>query len=648
MCGIAGIIKPDMSNKMILDSSIQKMINSLKHRGPDNAGIWIDSGIALGHQRLSILDLSTAGNQPMHSTNGQFIISFNGEIYNHLEIRKRLESESIERINWKGFSDTETLLKAFETYGISKTLTMCSGMFAIALWDTRKNILTLARDRFGEKPLYFGWVDKDFLFASEIKALKTYPNFNNSICKSALSDYLKFNYIPSPRCIYENIFKVKPGTFIQIDRSIKNFKQIKNNIFWSLENVVKKGQENLFTNEKEALSELEKTLQLSIKSQMISDVPLGAFLSGGIDSSLVVSLMQKESLKPIKTFTVGFLETQFDESKDARAISDHLLTDHNEIFVSEKETQEVISLLPHIYDEPFADSSQIPTYLICKLAKQKATVVLSGDGADELFGGYNRYIWCPRIWSIMSLLPYSLRKILSNYILKMSEKQLNIIFNIFTDEPAFKIHKIAKALENAKSLLSFMQNMTLEWKEGGHGLIKNYSHADYNNYSIDTESVEANLNLRDPISLMMYRDCKSYLQDDILCKLDRAAMSNSLETRVPFLDPRVVDLAWRFPIHHKIKKNIGKWPLRKILYKYVPAELLNKPKTGFSIPIGKWLRGALRDWAENLLEKNRLDTEGNFSSKVVRDIWNQHLSGKQDYSNRLWSILMFQAWFEKS
>lgn len=648
MCGIAGIINKNFLYNSDLESPIRKMCASLIHRGPENSGFWIDNdrGVALGHQRLSILELSNAGNQPMQSFNSRFVISFNGEIYNHLEIRKKLESEITKGFKWVGLSDTETLLRAFEVWDVKKTLKICSGMFSIALWDKQKKKLTLARDRFGEKPLYFGWINEDFVFASEIKALKTYPNFNNQICKNALSDYLRFNYVPSPKSIYEKIYKLKPGTFIEFDESVDNFKKIKFNSFWSLENVIKDGQKNLMS-ETEMLNELEKRLSNSVKSQMLSDVPLGAFLSGGIDSSLIVSLMQQEKTTPIKTFTVGFEDSQFDESKYAKAVSNHLGTDHSEIFVSDKESQDAISLLPEIYDEPFADSSQIPTYLICKAAKQEVTVALSGDGGDEIFGGYNRYTWCPRIWNKVTFLPYSLRIKFAKFTLTLSERSIDKILNRFVDRAGFKIHKISRALDDAESLEDFMTNMTTEWKHQ-KGLILNTSNNSYNYISLHEQRIkEANLNFEDSVSRMMYIDSVTYLQDDILCKLDRAAMSNSLETRVPFLDEKVVDFAWKIPMNTKIKGNIGKWPLRKILEKYVPEKLIDRPKAGFSIPIGCWLRGPLKDWAENLLSEKRLDQEGNFSSKIIRNTWNQHLSGSQDYSSRLWGILMFQAWYEK-
>jgi len=644
MCGILGILKQRNSEYYIEDSVIKKMCSSIMHRGPDNSNYWIESGIALGHQRLSVLELSISGNQPMHSTDDRFVIIYNGEIYNHLEIRKKIEYKSNSYIKWNGSSDTETLLESFKVFGILETLTLCSGMFSIALWDKKKKILTLARDRFGEKPLYFGWVNQDFIFGSELKVFKSYPNFNNSICKNALSDYLKFNYVPSPRSIYKNIYKLEPGTFIQLDKTTTSFEKIKSKKFWSLANVVKSGMANTIIDEKYILKELESLLLTSTKAQMIADVPLGAFLSGGIDSSLIVTLMQKESIKPIQTFTVASEDLKFDESKYAREIAKHLGTDHNEIIVSDKETQKVITYLPEIYDEPFADSSQIPTYLICSLAKKKVKVALSGDGGDEIFGGYNRYTWCPRIWKKISYIPYSLRKKISVFLLNIHEGTIDKFLDKFFNRSGYKIHKISTALENCRSLEDFMINMSIQWKNQ-KDLILNKENFNFN--SFEEKILETNLEFKDSISKMMYLDSITYLPDDILCKLDRAAMSNSLETRVPFLDKSVVDFAWRIPVNIKIKNNIGKWPLREILSKYIPSKFIDRPKAGFSIPIGNWLRGSLKDWAENLLNEKRLIKEGNFSSEIIRNVWKEHLSGKLDHSNRLWSILMFQAWFEQ-
>ena len=487
MCGITGIIKNQISNNLNLEYQIKKMSSSLEHRGPDNFGYWLDNinGVALGHQRLSVIDLSNAGNQPMQFLKGRFVLCFNGEIYNHLEIRKEIDSFNKEITKWNSSSDTETLLKAFEIWGVKKTLSICSGMFSFALWDKKRKTLILGRDRFGEKPLYYGWVNKDFVFASELKAIKTIVNFNNPICKEALYAYLKFNYVPSPLSIYKNLYKLEPGSFVEIDQSTDKFSKINLEHFWSLENMIKNCQNNEFINETEGIIELEKRLTKSVKSQMLSDVPLGAFLSGGVDSSLIVSLMQKENFKAINTFTVGFQDREFDESKKAKAIASHLGTNHNEIFVNEKESLETIPILPKIYDEPFADSSQIPTYLICRAAKQKVTVALSGDGGDEIFGGYNRYNWCPKIWNKVSWLPLIFRNSFSNLTLKVPEKTYDVIFNRIINRSGYKIHKISNSLNGSKSLDDFMDNMTLVWKNPESLLMNFHEKKDTNNVLIE-------------------------------------------------------------------------------------------------------------------------------------------------------------------
>jgi len=649
MCGISGIIKDKKSNTPGLENQIKKMTVSLKHRGPDNSGIWIDNdnSIALGHQRLSILDLSAAGNQPMEFSECKFVISFNGEIYNHLEIRREIERDSKKIINWISNTDTETLIRAFEIWGTKETLKKCSGMFSIALWDKSRKILTLARDRFGEKPLYFGWVNKNFVFASELKAIKKVESFHNRICKKALSQYLSVNYVPSPLSIYENIFKLEPGTFVEIDNSIRSIDQIKIHKYWSIHNIIQKVGSKKINHQNMSINELENVLFNSVKSQMLSDVPLGAFLSGGVDSSLICALMQKDNLKPIDTYTVGFQDKQFDESKYANKVAKHLGTNHNEIIVSENDCQKIIPYLPEIYDEPFADSSQIPTYLICKAAKQNVTVALSGDGGDEIFGGYNRYTWSPKIWNKISTLPFFLRKKVAYLCLNISEKKFDFLFNIFINKAGFKIHKIAKALKSAVSLETFMQKMIIEW-EGCDKLVLNYNQDhSVKKFLFESKIDKLDLNFKDPISKMMYLDSVTYLTDDILCKLDRAAMFNSLETRVPFLNEKVVEFAWNMPLSKKIKNGVGKWPLKNILSNYLPQNLINRPKTGFAVPLGKWLKGPLRNWSENLLDEKRLAQEGNFSAGLVRDTWKEHLDGKRDHSSKLWSILMFQAWYEK-
>ncbi len=656
MCGITGFLSLKHNSKNRLTYLIEQMSITIAHRGPDDSGVWADAenNVALGLQRLSILDLSSTG---------RYIISFNGEIYNHLEIRIEL-SKVDNQIVWKGMSDTETLLIAIEKWGIKTTLRKTVGMFAIALWDTQNKHLYLARDRFGEKPLYYGWVNDSFVFSSELKSFKKFPGFTNQINREALDQYLRLMYVPAPYSIYENVYKLEPGCLLKINTpipdcpsydeltlpvSMKNF-QIEQ--WWSLASVAQIGINNQISNETEAVDLLEKQLVESVHLQSLSDVPLGAFLSGGVDSSLITALMQKQSNKPIKTFTIGFEEKKFDESKHAHAVAEHLGTNHTELFVTSIEAQKVIPSLPTIYDEPFADSSQIPTYLVSKVAKQQVTVALSGDGADELFGGYNRYTQGPGIWEKLAKIPRPLRRGLGYSIgtipisgwdqIGHSLNYLKFGSQNFA-QLGDKAYKIATRLKEMKNLNDIYLNPVTEWPQQV-SLVKNMpivSIEQHNSKFSNDLSCFSEAEYR-----MMFLDSKTYLSDDILCKVDRASMSVSLETRAPFLDHRVAELSWRLPLQMKINNGQGKCILRDILYKYVPRELIERPKMGFGVPIGQWLRGPLREWAEELLNEQRLEKEGYLNPKPIIEIWRQHLSGKYDYSARLWAILMFQAWLE--
>jgi asparagine synthase (glutamine-hydrolysing) len=649
------------------------MAQSLVHRGPDAAGAWADAqaGIAIGFQRLSIVELSQAGHQPMLSASSRYVIAFNGEIYNHMDLRLEMPS-----IVWRGHSDTETLLGGFETWGIEETLNKTVGMFAIALWDTQTRILHLARDRFGEKPLYYGWVGAGakaaFVFGSELKALRAYPFFTNSVSREALTLYMRFTYVPAPHSIYQNIYKLEPGCVLSIDavalqsgsampiapqpplRPPAKQGALTLKRWWSLAEVVQIGATNQLADEAQALIALEQRLKDAVRLQSLADVPLGAFLSGGIDSSTIVALMQQQSSHPVKTFTVGFEEAGFDESLHARAVARHLGTDHSELFVTAAEAQAVIPNLPAMYDEPFADSSQIPTHLVCKAARQKVMVALSGDAGDELFGGYNRYIWGPRVWNHLAWLPYPARQIFGATIRALPTAgwdALGLTLNALL--PASqgiarvgdKAHKLAARLSGVRNLDDLYSSLISEWQDPAQ-VVKS-----------DFAPHPAVICLRDdpplgqgtdqPQLRMMYRDSTTYLPDDILCKLDRAAMAISLETRVPFLDHRVAELAWQLPLHFKIRGNEGKWALRQVLYKYVPRELIDRPKAGFGIPLGQWLRGPLRDWAEDLLSERRLQGEGYFHPAPIRVKWSEHQSGQHDHTASLWSVLMFQAWLQK-
>lgn len=688
MCGIAGLLITASTNTQLgarigselgamtaaggLATIATGMALKIERRGPDDAGVWEDaqSGVAMAHRRLSIVDLSQAGHQPMRSASARYVMAFNGEIYNHLELRAELESMDCraslaETGVWRGHSDTETLLACFEAWGIDDTLKKMVGMFAIALWDTHQRSLHLIRDRFGEKPLYYGWTGGNsggaFLFGSELKALRAYPEFANPICREALALYMRFCYVPAPHSIYENIFKLEPGciltlsgpTTVAIAAPVQPLRPPARQDspqgtlilrrWWSLAESVVSGAQNQITDEAEALQVLESRLQTAVRLQSLADVPLGAFLSGGVDSSTIVALMQQQVMRPVKTFTVGFEEAGFDESPHARAVAQRLGTEHSELFVSAAQAQGVIPQLSQMYDEPFADSSQIPTHLVCKAARQQVTVALSGDAGDELFGGYNRYFWGPRIWSRIAWLPYQARQALCLAMGRISGDSLDRLGGYLqVVRPAEKLQKLVRSIRFARNIDDLYLNLVSEWQDPAC-VVKGFLR---DSQSTLGDALPAS-GVEHPPLRMMYRDSTTYLPDDILCKVDRAAMATSLETRVPFLDHRVVELAWQLPINMKIRGNEGKWALRQVLYKYVPRELIDRPKTGFGIPIGKWLRGPLRDWAESLLAEQRLQQEGYFHSAPIRTKWAEHLSGQRDHTASLWTVLMFQAWLEE-
>ena len=626
------------------------MALAIRHRGPDDAGAWVDAeaGIALGHRRLSIIDLSPAGHQPMLSSCGRFVLAFNGEIYNHLVLRSELEKSGVSPV-WRGHSDTETLLAGFAAWGVEATLQRSVGMFSIALWDKVEGCLTLARDRFGEKPLYYGWVSsafgQAFLFGSELKALHAYPGFDNPISRGALALFMRHCTVPAPYSIYEDVFKLQPGVILNLRKKDFAGRSPSLEPYWQLTDAVHKGQSDLILDEKEAITNLEGVLRQAVAEQVVADVPLGAFLSGGVDSSTIVALIQTQSQRPVETFTVGFDDAGFDESHHALAVARHIGTNHHEIRLTSDDARLVIPLLPQLYDEPFADSSQIPTYLICQTARQNVTVAISGDGGDELFGGYNRYFWAERIWKRLAWMPSTLRMVLGNGIQVLPIEQWDALGRKLKGADAVerlgdKAYKLAYRMKTVKSLDDLYRSLVTEWPKE-IDLVKGASH-------LSTLLDESNLvkGISESEHRMMLWDTLTYLPDDILTKVDRAAMGVSLETRVPFLDHRVVELAWRLPLSMKIRAGQGKWALRQLLYKYVPRELIERPKAGFAIPVGQWLRGPLREWAEALLDERRLEQEGYLNPLPIRLAWQQHLSGKFDWTTRLWTVLMFQAWLE--
>ena len=638
MCGIAGYIGETKNPS----DCLTKMAQAINHRGPDSNGLWIDQeGIGLAHTRLSILDLSTAGHQPMHSVSGNYVLIFNGEIYNHKYLRSELES--ISNRNWLGHSDTETLLASIEEWGIEDTLAKVKGMFAIALWDKKSKNLFLSCDRIGEKPLYYGWVNEQFVFASELKSIKEFPTFNNEIDRNSLAMFLRFNSIPAPYSIYENIYKLEPGQIVKIDSKSK---QIQKNSFWSIEEAYKNGNMNKFTGtSKEAVDKLEHLLSSAVSSQMQSDVPLGAFLSGGVDSSTIVALMQSFSNSKVNTFTIGFNSKEFDEAKHAAQVAKYLGTDHYDKYVTDSDALNVIPNLPNIYDEPFADSSQIPTFLVSEFAKQKVTVALSGDAGDELFGGYNRYIFSEKTLNNVLKAPSAIKKLVSKIILSLSEEKWNRLLSGSMSKSfsniGNKLHKTADIL-SSKSIRDLHFRLVSQIHNPSEWIKHTNEYESKLNDDIDRFK-ELN-----SIESMMAYDLISYLPTDILTKVDRAAMSVSLETRIPFLDIDVIEFSSSLPIEYKIRNGVSKWALREVLYKHVPKDLIERPKMGFGVPLAEWLRGPLKDWAESLLDEKRLHQEGFFNVEFVRDKWLQHLSGNRNWSYQLWNILMFQAWLENN
>ncbi len=620
----------------------QQMSYTLLHRGPDDGGIWVDAevGIALGFRRLSILDLSSEGHQPMHSVSGRYVIVFNGEIYNFLELRQELEALGH---YFRGHSDTEVMLASFSQWGLEGAIERFNGMFAFALWDRQERVLYLGRDRLGEKPLYYGCVGQTFLFGSELKALKAYPRFRAEINRDALALFVRHSCIPAPYSIYKGIYKLPPGTVL----TWKGDGDLTVIPYWSAKEAAELGVAKPFVgSESEAVARLEALLQEAVALRMVADVPLGAFLSGGIDSSTVVALMQTQSSQPVKTFSIGFYEESYNEAKDAKAVAQHLGTDHTELYVTPEEAIAVIPKLPSLYDEPFSDSSQIPTFLVSQLAKQRVSVTLSGDGGDELFGGYNRYFWGRSIWQKIGWMPQSFRQVAAHALTTLSPQIWEQLFTgmgsllptqLRQRQPGYKLHKLAEILA-VDSPESMYRGLVSHWKKPESLVLGSLEPA------TTLTNPQKWARLADFTQRMIFLDTVTYLPDDILTKVDRASMGVSLEARVPFLDHRLVEFAWRIPLEMKIRNGQGKWLLRQVLYRHVPQKLIERPKMGFGIPIDDWLRGPLRDWAETLLDEKRLREEGFFNPQPIREKWTEHLSGERNWQYYLWDVLMFQAW----
>jgi len=649
MCGFTGFLGGNLHNIVERAATLESMSNRIIHRGPDDGDTWCDrdSLVGFGHRRLAIVDLSHAGHQPMTAASGRYVIAYNGEIYNHVEIRKALEAAG-RAPAWRGHSDTETLLAGIDAWGIEQTLVRATGMFAFALWDRQTRTLTLGRDRLGEKPLYYGWqgfgAARAFLFGSELKALHAHPAFEKQIDRDALCLYMRHNNVGAPHSIFAGISKLPPGHLLEV--SLQTPEPVLRP-YWSALGAAAEGAAHSFEGTpQEAVDALEGLLRNAIGQQMMADVPLGAFLSGGVDSSTVVALMQAQSDRPIKTFSIGFHEDAYNEAEHAGAVARHLGTDHTELYVTADQALDVIPHLPALFDEPFADSSQIPTYLVSQLARRHVTVSLSGDAGDELFCGYNRYQITASLWGRLSAMPPGIRAAMAWGLTRVSPDRINRLAGSVKAAGRWrnigeKIHKGAGVM-SARSSEELYRGMVSQWQSPSDVVLDGREPG-----TVLTRPDDRLEQLTD-VERMMALDMVTYLPDDILVKVDRAAMACSLESRVPFLDHRVVEFAWRLPLAYKLRREAQgyttKWALRQVLYRHVPEDLIERPKMGFGVPIDSWLRGPLRDWAEDLLSESRLRREGFLNPAPIRQKWAEHLSGQRNWQHPLWCVLMFQAW----
>jgi len=639
MCGIAGFWGINHCDPAIA----QRMGLQIQSRGPDDSGVWVDeaAGLALAHRRLSIIDLSPAGHQPMHSPCGRFTLVFNGEIYNHEDLRHELETVG-GAFDWRGHSDTETLLAGLRHWGMDTCLQHLNGMFAFALWDRLERSLFLARDRMGEKPLYYGRSGKSFLFGSELKALTAHPDWRGEINRDVLALYMRHNYVPAPWSIYKGIRKLPPAHYVTVQDGGNTISEPV--CYWDLPSIAARAG-NPSTGDVESLTDqLDDLLHDAVGRRMRADVPLGAFLSGGIDSTMVVAQMQAQSTRAVKTFSIGFHETDHNEAHHAGAVAAYLGTDHTEHYVTHEEAMSVIPRLPEIYDEPFADSSQIPTFLVSQLARRQVTVSLSGDGGDELFCGYTRYALGYTIWRKLRLLPRVFRLAAALGLRHAPAHVLENLQQLFPQRIRVsylsdRLPKLAEMLPH-KDSTSFYRDLISHWKQPTHVVLG----AKEPSTLLDQPGQLPDLpDFRDR---MMLLDMLTYLPGDILTKIDRASMAVSLETRVPLLDHRLVEFAWSVPIAYKAHNGQGKWLLRRVLDRYVPHTMVDRPKMGFRVPIEFWLRGPLREWAEELLNDKRLREEGFLDPKPIRNLWYEHASGRRRWHPHLWNVLMFQAWLK--
>ena len=642
MCGIAGLV----STRRIDPDLLQRMAGVIAHRGPDDEGTWIDAeaGVGFAHRRLSIVDLSPLGRQPMHSADGRFVLNYNGEIYNHDELRQRLEQEGRGPTSgWRGQSDTETLVEAIAAWGLEKAVGEAVGMFAFALWDRKERRLHLVRDRFGEKPLYYGWAGGDLVFGSELKSLRLHPRFDHGLNREALGLYAARAYVPAPWSIYRRVFKLEPASILSVtlEQALRPSNEpLPAKRYWSYRDVVRGGMADPI-GEEEALAALDQALSQAVKGQSVADVPVGAFLSGGIDSSTVCALYQRHSSNKIRTFSIAFEDARFNEADYARQVAAHLGTVHSEHLVTVREARDVIPLLPAIYDEPFADSSQIPTFLVSRFAREQVKVALTGDGGDELFAGYNRHFQAPRVWQKLRTVPRPIRAAAGASLGLVPQRLWQQVAGMLPARHRHLGGKANKALRLARSAQSFddvYASFLDEWS-GEPSPVLGFG-GDVNHLDLELGGLAP-----DPLRIM-YCDAVSYLPDDILCKVDRASMAVSLETRVPFLDHRVAEVAARIPLDLKVRGSAGKHILRQLLYRHVPEPLFDRPKAGFAVPVGEWIRGPLRGWAEELLDPARMAGQGWFDPAPIRRRWADHLSGRRDSTQALWAVLMFQAWLD--
>ncbi len=633
MCGITGFVGSPVGAGE-LTTVVRAMCDALAHRGPDDAGEWIDpsAGVAIGFRRLAIIDLSPAGHQPMISASGRFVATLNGEIYNFEELRGELRAQG-RAPEFRGHSDTEVMLAAFEAWGVEAAVKRFNGMFAISVWDAAERRLHLVRDRMGVKPLYYGFANGTFLYGSELKALRRHPSFDARIDRAALRLYLRFTYVPAPYSIYEGIAKLMPGTILTLDPATRT---TATTTYWSARDAAAAGARDRFVgSEEEASHELEALLRDAIRLRMIADVPLGVFLSGGVDSSLVTALMQAESASPVKSFSIGFADAAYNEAPFAAAVARHLGTEHTELTVHDRDALALIPRLGAMYDEPFADSSQIPTHLVSALARRHVTVSLSGDGGDELFGGYTRYFIGQRLFRAMSKVPRPLRPPIGRALRSISPRA----YDRLRPRLGERVHKVARVL-SAGDVDRMYFELVSHWADD---LVRGQG-AGGGAQVVPVLNREQWPALDDPVERMMFFDQISYLPDDILAKVDRASMATSLESREPLLDYRLVELAWRLPLSMKVRGGKGKRVLRRVLYRYVPETLIERPKMGFGIPLGSWLRGPLREWAEALLDPAAIRAYGLIDPEPVQQKWREHVSGRADWNYHLWAVLMLQVW----